>query len=281
MNKMTSYCRPGTWKQVAVLRGDPHLFFRLCTLLLKFLPKQEVAGFTSDKALFEAVRKHAAQGSRPPTALGSVPAWRKRAVLPFVQMLRSLKPPPRIRTYMDYGAGDLTFAAAMVEQLALPKGYATDVEQAFEVGWAEQRAGFSQIEFAFLQSGEAVPFKNERFDLVTAVMVLHHIKNPAAAIAAIKRVMAPRGYLLIKEHDCHDAGDRMLIDVEHSLYIAQADEAWMARIPQQEMWCRTRAEWDSLLARAGFRCIATAWAFAGKKESIAPTRGYLSLYRLQ
>ncbi|MBI2507500.1 class I SAM-dependent methyltransferase [Candidatus Woesearchaeota archaeon] len=46
-------------------------------------------------------------------------------------------------------------------------------------------------------SAEKLPFKNEMFDYVLAVAVLHHLKNPEMAVKKVYRVLKPGGEAFI------------------------------------------------------------------------------------
>lgn len=57
-------------------------------------------------------------------------------------------------------------------------------------------------------AAEALPFDDDSFDTVTAMLVLCTVDDPAASIAEIRRVLKPGGRFLLVEH-VH-AGDGML-----------------------------------------------------------------------
>jgi SAM-dependent methyltransferase len=62
------------------------------------------------------------------------------------------------------------------------------------------------------------PFDNNTFDIITAMMVLHHLEDIKQYVSEIVRVLKPGGILFIKEHDCWSAMDVMLVEIEHELY---------------------------------------------------------------
>ncbi|PIV09810.1 hypothetical protein COS31_05485 [Candidatus Roizmanbacteria bacterium CG02_land_8_20_14_3_00_36_15] len=43
-----------------------------------------------------------------------------------------------------------------------------------------------------------LPFKNNQFDLIICAEVIEHVNNPKKTLMEIKRVLAPRGFLLIE-----------------------------------------------------------------------------------
>ncbi|MFH1023599.1 MAG: class I SAM-dependent methyltransferase [Planctomycetota bacterium] len=48
-------------------------------------------------------------------------------------------------------------------------------------------------------SGDALPFRDGVFDLVTAFSALHHLPDPGAAVAEIRRVTSPGGLFVLSE----------------------------------------------------------------------------------
>ena len=57
-------------------------------------------------------------------------------------------------------------------------------------------ASGSKIEF-FVAAGEALPFGDDRFDVVTLINVVHHLENADKGLAEAARVLRPLGRLVI------------------------------------------------------------------------------------
>ncbi len=51
-------------------------------------------------------------------------------------------------------------------------------------------------------------FKKEKFDSVTLSYTLHHLKNPLQALGEIRRIMKPKGKLVIVECMIKEIGDK-------------------------------------------------------------------------
>jgi SAM-dependent methyltransferase len=92
------------------------------------------------------------------------------------------------------------------------------------------------------------------FDLVTLFMSLHHLRDPGAMLAQVRRLLRPDGLLLIREHDSESRRMDALIDVLHGMYA----RVWSnpPEMPQFcgafRAWYRSRSEWRRKLERQGF-----------------------------
>jgi ubiquinone/menaquinone biosynthesis C-methylase UbiE len=60
----------------------------------------------------------------------------------------------------------------------------------------DRRAGYRTLD----APAERLPFEDGSFDFVVSTMVLCTVEDPAAALAEIRRVLAPEGRLLFVEH---------------------------------------------------------------------------------
>ena len=88
----------------------------------------------------------------------------------------------------------------------------------------------------------------------------------------IRRVC--KGYFIIREHDCRNSLEKMLIDVEHSLYeVTIEKEPNMNFLDTYEAYYRNIKEWDDLLYSYNFRKIYQDPHVKG------PTRYYYAVYQ--
>lgn len=70
-------------------------------------------------------------------------------------------------------------------------------------------------EFTFATDFNSV---TEQFDLVLALMSIHHIEDQEKLISEIKRVLKPGGFLIIREHDVQAKETSVYIDIIHGIY---------------------------------------------------------------
>jgi ubiquinone/menaquinone biosynthesis C-methylase UbiE len=68
-------------------------------------------------------------------------------------------------------------------------------------------------------NGSKIPYKDNKFNFITILQVLHHVKEGDLKILLkdIKRVIKPKGYLLIREHNLNNKNLKILIDIEHGM----------------------------------------------------------------
>lgn len=114
--------------------------------------------------------------------------------------------------YLDYGSGDSYFS----EQIGLAFGmatYATDREE-----WITPNARPDNIQFEYLRDGR-IPFPNIQFDVVTTLMVLHHIvpEGRTAVYADIASRMSTGGVFIVREHSIRNGFETSLVHAEHML----------------------------------------------------------------
>jgi len=91
---------------------------------------------------------------------------------------------------LDVGCGDGRVARLLRERVA--GVVAVDVEES--PAWADADG------LAFgVADGERLPFEDASFDLVHSKDSLHHMNDPAAALAEYRRVLKPGGVLVVVE----------------------------------------------------------------------------------
>lgn len=198
----------------------------------------------------------------------------------------------KIKNYLDFGCGNGSMTIAIGKQLNLDNTniYGTDIKQQFEQGWEKTR-GKKNMNFEYSDT-DIIPkkFQNTKFDLITCFMVLHHVENLKPTIAAIAKALNPGGILLIKEHDCYDAADRMIDDLLHSLFIVQnakdikefdarGEGSIYQRILAQKIYYRSKYEWDYIMNDHGLVIKNMNYFGMSVKENINYSRNYVSVYQ--
>lgn len=63
-----------------------------------------------------------------------------------------------------------------------------------------------------------LPYNNEQFDIVIALMSLHHMQHRDFVIEEIHRILKHDGLFIIREHNCINKGLALVLDVIHGFY---------------------------------------------------------------
>jgi SAM-dependent methyltransferase len=108
------------------------------------------------------------------------------------------------RSLADVGGGTGNYAAALADEGWDP--VVIDRSSAMLSVAAEK--GIRTVHAA----AEALPFEDATFDAVTMISVLHHLDDPAAALAEAGRVLRPGGRLALVAFTREDISDLWLID---------------------------------------------------------------------
>ena len=111
--------------------------------------------------------------------------------------------PTMVEDFLDLGVG----AGRMLELLAprARRASGLDINHAM-LAVARDRVAAAGLSHCSLRQGDlyAAPFQDERFDLVTAHLVLHYLDKPARALHEIARVLKPSGDVILVDFAPHD-----------------------------------------------------------------------------
>jgi ubiquinone/menaquinone biosynthesis C-methylase UbiE len=124
--------------------------------------------------------------------------------------------------YLDIGCGDAKKTQIFAKKLNLKNDniYCTDIQ-----AWGPYQKDKKNIPFQFEYIiDNKLNYSDNKFDLVTCILTLHHILDLDNFITEIYRIVKPGGYLLIIEHSVYTDYDRLLINIQHSLYSALHDK---------------------------------------------------------
>lgn len=165
----------------------------------------------------------------------------------------------QIGSILDYGCAEGAITAELGKQMHLPASrvYGADVRSIPSDG------------FTFIQLHEESPNKppevgellpgmrDKSIMFVTSAMVMHHVRYPLVAMKELRRVIHPKGVLVMREHHCDSAEMAAFLDITHGLYSLawSMPLEWPKFLEEYTAWYRSQEDWDQLMASAGFKRI--------------------------
>lgn len=135
-----------------------------------------------------------------------------------------------------------------------------------------------------LNKGSIFRLADNRVDLITCFVTLHHVLQPKLIIRELARILRPKGYLIVREHDCKNERSLrakylnfvhayMLIagveesaiapcNLAHSKQQASKGDDWETQKAEilrytKTMQYRARNEWRQEFKDAGCRLVAS------------------------
>lgn len=116
---------------------------------------------------------------------------------------------------------------------------------------------------------------NASQDLALCIFSMHHFTDLSGMLKEIKRVLKPGGLLFAKEHDCWNAVDAMMVDIEHGLFMVEHNETIT---DDHTLHFKNIEGWKSTLLTAGL-CVTHTEYFSGPRLEVTPTRAFCMLAR--
>jgi ubiquinone/menaquinone biosynthesis C-methylase UbiE len=111
--------------------------------------------------------------------------WKLRSAL----LQRELRPGDRV---LDLGCGVGRFSA-----LAAASGASTTGVDVAEAALERARQAYAELDFRLVPFDGPLPLDDNSFDLVWASEVIEHVADTASWLSEVRRVLVPRGRLLI------------------------------------------------------------------------------------
>lgn len=180
-----------------------------------------------------------------------------------------------IANYLDIGSGAGGLTVDVGEAFGLdPKHiYGIDVSEFAGMTFTPSGKFNSSV-----YDGKNIPFPDNKFELISMMMVLHHVKkdDKTKLLKEIMRVLKKGGHLLLREHDNFD-GLEALIVLEHYLFNIFYDETYMTNgYSSENDVYYTKEELVKYITSFGFKYIPIKYNFDGTRN---PTNYYYILFK--
>lgn len=122
-----------------------------------------------------------------------------------------------------------------------------------------------------IYNGIKLLYDDNYFDLITCLMVLHHIpeENLSSLLSEISRVMKPGGVLILREHNVTNDKQVELLNTMHDFY----DYVWTDKpIKKEDQWdtnYKDNIKWTNLLKSNKFKIRDAPNIYIGDKNPYA------------
>jgi len=182
-----------------------------------------------------------------------------------------------ITNYLDIGCGDCKQTKILGNAIGLSddKIYGADISH--WGGYNEEKRSKVGINIIGLKEDGILPFENNSFCLISAFMVLHHVRPLEKLLSEIVRILKPNGYFFIREHDAMYAADYMLCDIEHAMYdVVQRNDMTFFNTYHGVYY--DWLEWDYLLNKFGLRYVFADYNSNSIYYNLTTNRSFYGIY---
>lgn len=188
-----------------------------------------------------------------------------------------------IKDYLDLGAGDGFKTHYLAREFSLEKDnvIGLDFTSYGSVDYLAKRN--KNVTFVDYESEDVLkyPFKNSSFDLVSAFMVAHHIKDLDSFFKEINRIVKKGKYFLLADHNNVNMLDKMLTDVEHAMYetVYKRGEINLEYLRSEYTRYYDMVEWSVILEKHGFKLVTMTDYSNNLASTLTSTLGFFALYK--
>jgi len=216
---------------------------------------QDIGQNKTDREIYQALHVNMnshVYSKNPPVIF--TPGRADSRVMDITQILENIPNKIAINNYLDFGCGESSITSAV--------GYAIGARHVvgMDVNFPNKPVDF---DFKLLDWNiPKIPGDSHSFDIITSLMVLHHVNNPVATISEMARVLKPGGLLIIREHDIDGEADfdgRTFLDMLHGFYeVVWATTGHQENPNHVESYFaryKNREGWTQLIIDAGFQRV--------------------------
>lgn len=160
----------------------------------------------------------------------------------------------RCKSYLDLGGGDGTISEGIARWLNIKKENAISADVVSWLSGTQAQKKLKDITLETIPTAGRLPYKDNQFDAITCFVSLHHIQKIEERLDELYRIMAPGGWLLIREHDCRNNATRTIIDIYHNIYELVYNKSPDISNILDTFYAdyRTKEQWHFLIQNAGF-----------------------------
>jgi ubiquinone/menaquinone biosynthesis C-methylase UbiE len=173
-------------------------------------------------------------------------AGREKRAMARAERVRDMAPTDfHPRTFLDIGCGDglVTNCLSDIFKLARAHTFGIDLAPPGQEG---------KFKFIGYDSEGKIPAPDNSFGFLTVLMVLHHVPKPEEMLADLARVLSPRGYLLVRDHDTRSRRDFNFFAVMDEIFYTVFDPVpALAR----DFNYRSKKHWTASFEKAGLEVV--------------------------
>lgn len=169
-----------------------------------------------------------------------------------------------VTNYIDVGGGDGGITLELGKMMGAKNIHVCDPKYTVD----NQRTGVRACP-------DLTVLEASTYDLATCIFSIHHFGNLVAMLTQIARIVKPGGLLFIKEHDCWNAIDAMMVDIEHGLFMTANSETIT---DNHTLHFKNHVGWAQTLRAVGFELVHMSY-FCGPREEVTATRAFCALFR--
>lgn len=231
----------------------------------------------SEVELFKHLQKHYCKNQYITNKLkGDAGEMRGAGRVKSIKNLFKYKSQPKVSCYLDVGCfdGHITKAIGSYFKLHKLQIHGIDIDNFIDDASANKDLSTANdITFTKCPTfSEKLPYSNDSFDLITCLMVLHHIpkQHIGTLIGELYRVMKPGGTLILREHNVEKKIECVGLDIMHRFYdnvwnksldVSDTPNSWNASenklsMEEENLWeiCNYKSsdEWDGLFINYSF-----------------------------
>lgn len=139
------------------------------------------------------------------------------------------------------GAGDGSIAFEMMQQWQLKRENVNGIEVA-------TYPNRKDINWMSYESNGRIPIESGSIQIITLMMVLHHIDNPGRILAEIERILSHDGLLIVRETDAFNQNEQKLNQVLDTMFYRVFAENSTVPLPNKY---KARNDWKTYIEGFG------------------------------